>query len=62
MVHLKKPITPVIEAFRTKGVLVGRTFPPLTEHLRVSIGTPDEMARFMVAFKDILGTKAATSG
>lgn len=62
MVHLKKPIVPVIEAFRTKGVLVGRPFPPLNEHLRVSIGTPDEMARFMVAFKDILGTKAASSG
>jgi histidinol-phosphate aminotransferase len=62
MVHLKKPIQPVIEAFRTKGVLVGRPFPPLNEHLRVSIGTPDEMGRFMVAFKEILGSKAASSG
>lgn len=62
MVHLKKPVQPVIDAFRTKGVLVGRPFPPLTEHLRVSIGTPDEMARFMVAFREIMGTGKAASG
>jgi histidinol-phosphate aminotransferase len=62
MVHLKRPIQPVIEDFRKKGVLVGRPFPPLNEHLRVSIGTPDEMARFMVAFKEIMTTKSASSG
>jgi histidinol-phosphate aminotransferase len=62
MVHLRKPIVPVIEEFRKKGVLVGRPFPPLNEHLRVSIGTPDEMSRFMVAFREIMTTKAASSG
>jgi histidinol-phosphate aminotransferase len=62
MVHLKRPIQPVIEEFRKKGVLVGRPFPPLNESLRVSIGTPDEMARFMVAFKEIMPGKAASSG
>src|SRR5437773_8031211 len=39
MVHLKRPVVPVIEDFRKKGVLVGRPFPPMNEHLRVSIGT-----------------------
>ena len=62
MVHLKKPIQPVIEEFRKKGVLVGRPFPPLNESLRVSIGTPDEMARFMVAFKEIMGPAKSASG
>jgi histidinol-phosphate aminotransferase len=62
MVYLRKPIVPVIEDFRKKGVLVGRPFPPLNEHLRVSIGTPDEMARFMVAFKEVMGTRAASRG
>jgi histidinol-phosphate aminotransferase len=62
MVHLKRPIVPVIEEFRKKGVLVGRPFPPLNEHLRVSIGTPDEMARFMVAFREILGPARSASG
>ena len=59
MVHLKRPVQPVIEEFKKKGVLVGRPFPPMNEHLRVSIGTADEMNRFMVAFKDIMTQKTA---
>jgi histidinol-phosphate aminotransferase len=64
MVHLKRPVRPVIDAFQKKEILVGRPFPPMTEHLRVSIGTADEMRRFMVAFKEIMATpaKAATGG
>jgi histidinol-phosphate aminotransferase len=62
MVHLKRPIVPVIAEFRKKGVVVGRPFPPLNESLRVSIGTPDEMARFMVAFKEIMGPAKSASG
>jgi histidinol-phosphate aminotransferase len=53
MVHIRRPIQPVIEEFRKHGVLVGRPFPPMTEHMRVSVGTVDEMARFMGAFKTI---------
>jgi histidinol-phosphate aminotransferase len=56
MVNLKRPIVPVIDEFKKKGVLVGRPFPPLNEHLRVSIGTPEEMNRFMVAFRDTMTT------
>jgi histidinol-phosphate aminotransferase len=54
MVHLRRPVPPVIEAFKKKGVLVGRPFPPLMEHLRVSVGTADEMSRFLTAFKDVV--------
>lgn len=53
MVHLKKEIGPVVEAFRDRGVLVGRAFPPMTRHLRVSVGTPAEMDRFLTAFRQI---------
>jgi histidinol-phosphate aminotransferase len=56
MVHLRRPVQPLVEEFRKKGVIVGRAFPPMTEHLRVSIGTPDEMGRFMAAFKEIFPT------
>ena len=58
MVHIRRPVQPVIEEFRKKNVLVGRPFPPMNEHLRVSIGTPDEMSRFMVAFKEIFNGSA----
>jgi histidinol-phosphate aminotransferase len=50
MVHIKRPVVPVIAAFKDKGVLVGRPFPPMTHHLRVSVGTPQEMERFVSAF------------
>jgi histidinol-phosphate aminotransferase len=53
MVHIRRQVQPVIEEFRKRGVLVGRPFPPMLEHLRVSIGTADEMSRFMTAFKEI---------
>ncbi len=53
MVHIKRPVSPVIDAFKKRGVLVGRPFPPMTEHLRVSVGNADEMDRFTKAFKEI---------
>src|SRR5688500_4752302 len=62
MVHLKRPVQPVIEEFRKKGVLVGRPFPPMLEHLRVSVGTPEEMGRFMTAFKEVVPVRTAGSG
>ncbi|HUF26132.1 MAG TPA: histidinol-phosphate transaminase [Gemmatimonadaceae bacterium] len=63
MLHLRRPVQPVIQEFRTRGVAVGRPFPPLTEHLRVSVGTAEEMRRFMTAFREIMATPAtATRG
>jgi histidinol-phosphate aminotransferase len=61
MVGLKREVQPVIQAFREDGVLVGRPFPPMTQHLRVSIGTAEEMDRFMVAFKKIMARPATTT-
>ncbi len=53
MVHLGRPVAPIRDEFRKRGVLVGRDFPPMLQHLRVSVGNADEMDRFMVAFKEI---------
>jgi histidinol-phosphate aminotransferase len=36
----------IIEHFRKNNVLIGRLFPPLTTHIRVSLGTRDEMHEF----------------
>ncbi|MGH9350140.1 MAG: pyridoxal phosphate-dependent aminotransferase [Vicinamibacterales bacterium] len=57
MVHVGRPVPAVIEAFRERGVLVGRPFPPMLEHLRVSVGTSDEMRRFMAAFREIFAAR-----
>ena len=56
MVHIRREVQPVIDEFRKRGVLVGRPFPPMLEHLRVSVGTADEMSRFMTVFKEIFVT------
>ena len=53
-VHIGRPVPPVIDEFKKKGVLVGRPFPPFTEYLRVSVGTAEEMERFFTAFKQIV--------
>lgn len=55
MVDIRRPVQSVIPRFYAQGVLVGRPFPPMMQHLRVSIGTADEMARFMTAFAAIMG-------
>jgi histidinol-phosphate aminotransferase len=56
MVNVKTDVTQVGEEFQKKGVLVGRKFPPMNEWLRVSVGTEDEMNRFMKAFKEIFSS------
>jgi histidinol-phosphate aminotransferase len=61
MVAIGREIQPVIEEFRQKKVAVGRPFPPMTKHMRVSVGTEDEMARFTAAFKEIFPAKTKTT-
>jgi histidinol-phosphate aminotransferase len=64
MVAIGREVQPVIQEFFTKKVAVGRPFPPMTKHMRVSVGTADEMARFMTAFKEIFpqAKKQTTAG
>ena len=52
---------PVAAEFQKRDVMVGRPFPPMTQHLRVSVGTQAEMDKFVAAFKEIMATPAKTS-
>ncbi len=62
MVSLEgRTVQPVIEEFRTKGILVGRPFPPMVQHLRVSVGLPEEMDKFLKTFKEIFPKKASST-
>ncbi|HCW78645.1 MAG TPA: hypothetical protein DG084_05965, partial [Gemmatimonadetes bacterium] len=38
MVNLRQTVAPIRQAFRQRGVAVGRDFPPMLDYLRVSIG------------------------
>ena len=62
MVGIRREVQPVIEEFRKRGVLVGRPFPPMMQHLRVSVGNEEEMARFATAFKEIFPAVRSTAG
>ena len=64
MVGIRRNVQAVGQEFSKRDVLVGRPFPPMTEHLRVSVGTQDEMNRFMAAFKEIFpaGTMSVAVG
>ncbi len=58
MVRTGRPVREVRAEFRKRDVLVGRPFPPLLDHLRVSVGTEEEMGRFMTAWKEIFPAAA----
>jgi histidinol-phosphate aminotransferase len=61
MVGLKREASDVAPEFQKRDVMVGRPFPPMTQHLRVSVGTQAEMDKFVAAFKEIMATPAKTS-
>jgi histidinol-phosphate aminotransferase len=45
----------VIAAMKAKNVLIGRIWPVWPKVVRVSVGTPEEMEKFRVAFKSVMG-------
>ncbi len=61
MVGIGREVVPVIDEFKKRGVAVGRPFPPMTKHMRVSVGTADEMGRFLTAFKEIFPAAKKTT-
>jgi len=54
MIDLKRPVAPIITEFEKRKVLVGREFPSMPNFMRVTIGTEDEMKKFLAAFRAIL--------
>src|ERR1700723_3055503 len=53
LVDMGSDVGPIIGEFRKRGILVGRKFPSLATWLRVTIGTQEETAAFMKAFREI---------
>jgi histidinol-phosphate aminotransferase len=58
MIDVGGDVTPVIEAFRSRKIFVGRKFPSLPNWLRVSIGTREQVEAFDVALNEIVPMKA----
>src|SRR6266568_7995617 len=53
MFDCKKPVVPLIKAMKERNVQVGRLFPALPNHMRLTIGKKSEMETFLVAFREI---------
>lgn len=59
MIDMGSDVAPVIREFRNRKVLVGRKFPSLSNWLRVTIGTREEMRTFLAGLRAIVPVKAA---
>ncbi len=54
LVDVKRRGREIISALRGENILVGRTWPSLPTHVRVTVGTPEEMDRFKSAFLKVM--------
>ena len=54
MIDVKRPVVPLIQAMKQRSVQVGRLFPALPNHMRVTIGKKTEMESFLSAFREVL--------
>jgi histidinol-phosphate aminotransferase len=59
MIDVGGDVAPIVQAFRQQGVLVGRRFPSMSNWLRVSIGTAEEMRAFVEALRAIVPARSA---
>ena len=53
MIDCRRPVVPLIKAMKEQNVHVGRLFPALPNHMRVTIGKKTEMETFVSAFKQV---------
>lgn len=53
MVDARMPTGQVIEAMAERGVYIGRPWPVWPTHVRVSLGGPEDMARFKEVFLEV---------
>jgi histidinol-phosphate/aromatic aminotransferase/cobyric acid decarboxylase-like protein len=54
MVDVKRPAGEIKDALAKEKVYVGRVWPVWPTHLRISVGTPEEMNKFKAAFLKVM--------
>jgi histidinol-phosphate aminotransferase len=59
MVDVKRPGREVTMAMRKENVFIGRSWPVWPNHVRVTIGTPEEMKKFETAFLKVMDKPGA---
>jgi len=53
MFDCRRPVVPLIKALKDRNVQVGRLFPALPNHMRLTIGKKSEMESFLSAFRQV---------
>jgi histidinol-phosphate aminotransferase len=59
MIDTKRDGKSVYMAMMTKKVYIGRVWPVWPTYVRVTVGSKDDMAKFKVAFKEVLDEPAS---
>jgi len=54
MIGVGRPAKPLIEQLKKRNVMVGRLFPSMPNHMRVTFGTMEEMKSFTKQFKMVM--------
>jgi histidinol-phosphate aminotransferase len=54
MFDCKRPVVPLIQAMKQRNVHVGRLFPALPNHMRLTIGKKSEMETFLATFREVM--------
>ena len=54
MVDVKRPGMDVVMALRTEKVYIGRVWQTWPTHVRVTVGTQEEMSKFKAAFSRVM--------
>ena len=54
MFDCKRPVLPLIKAMKEQNVHVGRLFPALPNHMRLTIGKKAEMEAFLATFREVI--------
>jgi histidinol-phosphate aminotransferase len=61
MIDTGRPAHTVIAAMQKEKVYIGRIWPVWPNAVRISVGSPDDMARFRTAFKKVMDAPATTA-
>ncbi len=60
MIDTGRPGRGVMDAMHERKIYIGRTWPVWPNAVRITVGTPEEMARFRTAFKEVMDAAPAT--
>jgi histidinol-phosphate aminotransferase len=58
MINLGRPAQPIIDALKERRIMVGRLFPSMPNHMRVTLGTGDEMKLFIKEFRSVMALES----